>query len=78
MAAIGCRAEVQRFLPVVEHTLKAGGTFTEAMIAAYTAVLCSPEFVTIDEKPAAHALDREVGRQVWEASLQMTGLTPDP
>ncbi len=31
-------------------------------------------YLTIEETPAAHALDREVGRQVWEASLRMTGL----
>ncbi len=43
--------EVQRFLPVVESTLKTGAGFADAMIAGYTAVLCSPEFVGIDEKP---------------------------
>jgi retinol dehydrogenase-13 len=32
--------------------------------------------LTIDEKPAAHALDREMGRRVWGLSLQMTGLGP--
>jgi len=31
--------------------------------------------LTIDEKPAAPALNREMGRQVWEASLRLTGLT---
>jgi len=30
--------------------------------------------LTIDEKPAPHALDREVGRKVWELSEQLTGL----
>jgi retinol dehydrogenase-13 len=34
--------------------------------------------LTIDEKPAAHALDRENGRRVWDLSRQMTGLSPDP
>jgi len=34
--------------------------------------------LTIDEKPAAHALDRAKGRKVWNLSLQMTGLTSDP
>ena len=34
--------------------------------------------LTIDEKPAAPALDREVGRRVWDSSLQLTGLTPGP
>jgi len=32
--------------------------------------------LTIEEKPAAHAMDREVGRRVWDASLEMTGLKP--
>jgi NAD(P)-dependent dehydrogenase (short-subunit alcohol dehydrogenase family) len=32
--------------------------------------------LTIDEKPAAHALDRELGRRVWDLSLEMTGLAP--
>jgi retinol dehydrogenase-13 len=31
--------------------------------------------LTIDEIPAAPALDRENGRRVWERSLQLTGLT---
>src|SRR2546421_444689 len=38
-------ADVKRFLPVVRSALKKGNTFTDAMIAAYTAVLCSPEFI---------------------------------
>ena len=44
-------AEVERFMPVVEHSLKAGNRFAEAMLSGYTAVLCSPEFVTVDEQP---------------------------
>jgi len=34
--------------------------------------------LTIDEAPAAHAMDRQKGRQVWEASMRLTGLTPGP
>ena len=34
--------------------------------------------LTIDEKPAAHALDRAKGRKVWDVSMQLTGITPDP
>jgi len=30
--------------------------------------------LTIEEKPAAHALDRKMGKLVWELSMQMTGL----
>jgi hypothetical protein len=29
---------------------------------------------TIDEKPAMHALDRELGKSVWMISEQATGL----
>jgi NAD(P)-dependent dehydrogenase (short-subunit alcohol dehydrogenase family) len=34
--------------------------------------------LTIDEKPAAPALDREKGHRVWDISLRLTGLTPGP
>jgi retinol dehydrogenase-13 len=30
--------------------------------------------MTIDEKPAAHALDRALGKQVWKISEELTGL----
>lgn len=43
--------EVKRFLPVIDGALKKGANFTDAMIAGYTAVLCSPEFVCLEEKP---------------------------
>jgi NAD(P)-dependent dehydrogenase (short-subunit alcohol dehydrogenase family) len=33
--------------------------------------------LTIDEKPAANALDREKGRQIWKLSLQMADLSAD-
>jgi retinol dehydrogenase 13 len=33
--------------------------------------------LTHSEKPAPHALDREVGRVVWEETLRMTGLSDD-
>lgn len=32
--------------------------------------------LTIAEKPAAPALDRVLGRRVWDVSLRLTGLTP--
>lgn len=34
--------------------------------------------LTVDEKPAAHALDREKGKKVWDLSMRLTGLTPGP
>ncbi len=45
--------EIKRFMPVVEKTRHAGAPFADAMIAGYTAVLCSPEFVCLEEKPGA-------------------------
>lgn len=45
------KAEVHRFLPVIQGALKSGSAFADAMILGYTAVLCSPEFVCLEEKP---------------------------
>jgi len=45
--------EVQRFLAVIESALKTGNSYTEAMLAGYSAVLCSPAFVCLEEKPGA-------------------------
>ena len=30
--------------------------------------------LTIEEKPAAHAMDRVVGKKIWDLSMEMTGL----
>ena len=43
--------DVKRFLPVIQGALKTGNCFTEAMLAGYTAVLCSPEFLYWQEQP---------------------------
>lgn len=51
--------EETRFLPVIERALRSGSRFADAMIAGYTAVLCSPEFVCLNEEPGRlddHAL----------------------
>ncbi len=63
-------AEVKRFLPVVQSALKKGNTFTDAMLAAYTAVLCSPEFVCLEEKPGRlddHALASRLSFFLWNS-----------
>jgi hypothetical protein len=44
-------ADVQRFLGLVRKALDRGIPFQEALIAGYTAVLCSPGFVCLEEKP---------------------------
>lgn len=66
--------EVRRFLVVVEGVLKSGGTFADAMITGYTAVLCSPEFVCLEEKPGKLA-DYAVAARL---SFFLTNSTPDP
>lgn len=43
--------DVGRFLRVINGALESGSSFEEAMIAGYSAVLCSPAFVCLDEKP---------------------------
>ena len=44
-------AEVQRYLAVFDGEMKNGHDFTYAMIAGYSAVLCSPGFLFLEEEP---------------------------
>lgn len=62
--------EVKRFLPVFDHALKSGNSFTDAMLAAYTAVLCSPEFVCLQQKPGLlddYALAARLSFFLWNS-----------
>jgi len=43
--------DVQLFLGLIKERMHAGLSFTQAMVAGYTAVLVSPKFIFIDEKP---------------------------
>src|SRR6266571_2996925 len=64
-------AEVKRFLPVVGGALKQGNNFTDAMIAGYTAVLCSPEFLCLEEKPGRlddYALASRLAFFLWNSA----------
>jgi hypothetical protein len=64
-------SDVRRFLPVVQSALKKGNNFTDAMIAAYTAVLCSPEFVCLEEKPGRlddYALASRLSFFLWNSA----------
>jgi len=47
------RDDVARFMAVIRKAEGANLPFEEAMIAAYSAVLCSPGFVCLEEKPGA-------------------------
>jgi hypothetical protein len=63
-------ADAKRFLPVVQSALKKGNNFTDAMIAGYTAVLCSPEFIYLEEKPGRlddYALASRLSFFLWNS-----------
>jgi retinol dehydrogenase 13 len=64
---------------IIWHTLKDPVISGEALYylaAAPEMANVSGRFfhLTVDEKPAAPALDREMGRRVWDVSMQLTGL----
>jgi hypothetical protein len=43
-------SEVQRYLAVVKNQLSSGHDFTYSMLAGYTAVICSPAFLYLEEE----------------------------
>lgn len=43
--------DVETFIGISQRALKKGYNFTDSMIAAYTGVLCSPEFLYFEETP---------------------------
>jgi hypothetical protein len=63
--------EEDRFLAVIEAAWKSGSSFADAMIAGYTAVLCSPEFVCLEEAPGRlddHALASRLSFFLWNSA----------
>ena len=63
--------EVKRFLPVVKSALNKGNNFTDSMIAGYTAVLCSPGFICLEEKPGRlddYALASRLAFFLWNSA----------
>ena len=68
---------------VIAHTLKDPAISGEALYylsAAEEMADVSGRFfhLTMEEKPAAPALDRHLGRRTWDASMHLTGLSPVP
>lgn len=62
--------EYKRFMPVIEAAMKSGSGFADAMIAGYTAVLCSPEFVQLRETPGRlddYALASRMSFFLWNS-----------
>ena len=63
-------ADVQRYLGVIRIALASGNSFTDALIAGYAGVLCSPGFVCLEEKPGAlddHALAARLSYFLWNS-----------
>jgi hypothetical protein len=63
-------ADVQRFVALVDDRLKTGSSFIEAMFTGYTAVLASPAFVFLDEKPGRlddYALATRLSLFLWNS-----------
>lgn len=59
-----------RFLPVILGAIKSGSTFAEAMLTGYTAVLCSPSYLYLQEKPGRlddHALAARLAYFLWNS-----------
>jgi hypothetical protein len=44
-------SDVSRFLRVFDASTSSGGSFADSLVAMYTAVLCSPRFICLEEKP---------------------------
>jgi hypothetical protein len=63
--------EVPQFLGVARQALDQGESFTEAMLLAYTAVLCSPEFLYLQERPGRlddYALASRLSFFLWNST----------
>jgi hypothetical protein len=63
-------ADVQRFLALFDDQFKQGNGFTRSLLSAYTAVLVSPGFVFVEEKPGRlddHALATRLSLFLWNS-----------
>ncbi|MCA1596253.1 MAG: DUF1592 domain-containing protein, partial [Chloroflexi bacterium] len=62
--------DVQPFVRLAHTALSRGASFTDAMITAYTGVLCSPEFLTMQAKPGTlddYALASRLSYFLWNS-----------
>ena len=68
-------ADVQPFVKLFQTARGMGANFTDALITAYTGVLCSPAFVTLEEKPGLlddHALATRLSYFLWNSEPDET------
>jgi hypothetical protein len=75
-------AESKPFRDVIDIALKGGSSFENAMITGYTAVLCSPKFLYLEERPGRldrPALAERLSYFLWnsepDANLRAADLT---
>jgi hypothetical protein len=64
------QTDPKRFLTVVNQALDSGSSFADAMIAGYSAILCSPSFITLEEHPGRlddHALAARLSYFLWNS-----------
>lgn len=62
--------EAARFLPVFNAARKSGESFADSICAAYSAILCSPDFVCVEEKPGRlddYALASRLSFFLWNS-----------
>jgi hypothetical protein len=67
--------DVQRFAKLAAKATASGYNFTDAMITTYSAVLCSPAFVTLEEKPGPldhFALASRLSYFLWNSEPDAT------
>ncbi len=72
-------AEVQPYIKLYQKASATGAGFTESMLTAYTGILCSPAFVTLEERPGAlddYALASRLSYFLWnsEPDSELRGL----
>jgi hypothetical protein len=68
-------ADVQPFIQLFHTARGTDASFTEALLTAYTGVLCSPAFVTLEERPGPlddHALACRLSYFLWNTEPDAT------
>lgn len=64
------KGEVGRFLAVFDAAHKSGENFADSLCAAYSAILCSPDFVCVEEQPGKlddYALASRLSFFLWNS-----------
>ena len=67
--------EIAPFVKLFHTAQAAGASFTEAVLTADTGVLCSPDFVTLEERPGPledHALATRLSYFLWNSEPDAT------